>query len=92
MDWHTIQGIASLLIAAAAFYFARKNDTHDDAAQSTELIVEVRTLRRDIAELNGDIKAMRTEWRDDHDKIVSMERDLKAVWRHIDRLKEDGDA
>ena len=91
MDAGTIKeliAIASFLIAAMAFYFARKKDTHDESAQGMEVIVELRTVRRDIGELKGDVQAMRTEWREDHDKIVSMERDIKAMWRHIDKMKE----
>lgn len=85
-DLGMVQGILSLIIAIAAFYFARKKDTHDTASQSMEVIVELRTVRRDISELKTDIQAMRTEWREDHDKIVSMERDIKAMWRHIDKM------
>lgn len=85
-DLGMVQGILSLIIAIAAFYFARKKDTHDTASQSMEVIVELRTVRRDISELKTDVQAMRTEWREDHDKIVSMERDIKAMWRHIDKM------
>lgn len=85
-----IQGVLSILIAAAAFYFARKKETHDSSAQTTEVIVELRTVRRDIGELKGDVQAMRSEWREDHDKIVSMERDIKAMWRNIDKMKGAG--
>lgn len=85
-DIGMVQGILSLIIAIAAFYFARKKDTHDTASQSMEVIVELRTVRRDISELKTDVQAMRTEWREDHDKIVSMERDIKAMWKHIDKI------
>lgn len=90
MDFQAIKeltSILSFLIAAGAFYFARKKDTHDTSAQATEVIVELRTVRRDIGELKGDVQAMRVEWREDHDKIVSMERDIKAMWRNIDKMK-----
>lgn len=91
MDINTIKeviSVATFIIALAAFYFARKKETHDASAQGMEVIVELRTVRRDIGELKGDVQAMRTEWREDHDKIVSMERDIKAMWRHIDKMKE----
>ena len=92
IDWSAIQGLLSLIIAAAAFYFARKKDTHDSSAQATEVLVELRTVRRDIGELKGDVQGMRSEMRDDHDRVVSMERDIKAIWRHIDRMKgNDGE-
>lgn len=86
IDWGIAQGVLSLLIAAAAFYYARKKDTHDTSAQTTEVIVELRTVRRDIGEMKSDIQAMRQEWREDHDKLVGMERDIKAIWKNIDKI------
>lgn len=86
IEWTTVSTIVSLLIAGFAFYFARKKETHDSAAQDMEVIVELRTMRRDLGELKTDIQAMRTEWRDDHDKIVSMQRDIAAMWKHIDKI------
>ena len=86
LDWATIQGILTLLIAGAAFYFARKKDTYDAGAQVTTVIVELQTVRRDISEMKTDVAAMRQEWRDDHDKLVGMERDIKAMWKHIDKF------
>lgn len=91
MDWTTIKeliGIASFLIAASAFYFARKRDTSEASSKIAEMIVEIRTMRREIGEMKDDFSAMRKEWRDDHDKIVSIDRDIKAIWRRIDNLKE----
>lgn len=87
IDWGIAQGVLSLLIAAAAFYYARKKDTHDTSAKATEVIVELRTVRRDIGEMKSDIQAMRQEWREDHDKLVGMERDIKAIWKNIDKIK-----
>ena len=88
MEWAMIQGIISLIIAVAAFYYARKKDTHEASAQVTEMIVNLRTMTRDIGDLKTDVQAMRQEWRDDHDKLVGMERDIRAIWKHIDRINE----
>lgn len=86
MDWSMVQGVISLAIAIAAFYYARKKDTHEDSTRAADVIAEIRTMRRDIGEMKDDMRAMRKEWREDHDKIVSMERDVTAIWKHIDKI------
>lgn len=91
MDWTQmialIQGLISFAIAIAAFYYARKKDTHDNASQSMEVIVELRTLRRDVGELKGDVSAMRTEWKNDHDILIGVSREVSAMWKIIDKLQ-----
>lgn len=81
-----IQGIISLAIAVAAFYYARKKDTRETSAQGARLMVQLESISRDVEEMKNNIKEMRREWHDDHDKIVSMEQSIKALWRHIDRI------
>lgn len=91
IDVTVILGISTALFAAMSFYFARKKDHGDSTAQATTVIVELQTVRRDISEMKADVQAMRVEWRQDHDKIVGMERDLKAMWKHIDKINgKDG--
>ena len=91
MDWTEtiaiIQGVISFAIAIAAFYFARKKDTSENAAQSMELIVELRTLRRDVGELKGDVQAMRSEWKNDHDILIGVSREVSAMWKIIDKIQ-----
>lgn len=89
MDMTTVQAIISLIsvtIAVSAFYFARKKDAQDVSSQSTEMIIELRTMRRDISELKGDVSAMRTEWKEDHDLLTGLAREMGAMWKIIDRL------
>ncbi len=92
MDWTTtlpaIQSLVSFGIAIAAFYYSRKKDTHDSSAQVTEVIVELRTLRRDVGELKGDVQMMRAEWRNDHDVLVGVSKEIAAMWKIVDRLQE----
>ena len=92
MEWTMIQGLISLAVAVAAFYFARKKDTAESSAQSAKLDARLESIGKDVEEMKNNVKEMRREWHDDHDKIVSMERDIKAMWKHIDKIngKENG--
>ena len=87
MELSILLPIISAGIAGMAFYYARKKDTKEDASQSTEIMVEVRKMREDVAEIKADFKEMRNEMRADHDDIVTMKRDLSAMWERIDEIK-----
>lgn len=76
----------SLLIAAGTFYFARKKETQETSTSAAKMVTQLETISRDVEEMRSDVKEMRREWHADHDKIVSMERDIKAMWKHIDRF------
>lgn len=90
VDITILLGCTTVLFAVLTFYFSRKDKTHDSAremaSQATTVIVELQTVRRDISEMKADIQAMRIEWREDHDKLVGMERDIKAIWKQVDKI------
>ena len=80
--------IINVILAIAVFYFARKKEHTDGAEKSTEVIVELRTVRRDLSEMKGDLQAMRNEWREDHDMLIGIAREQKAMWKIIDTIKK----
>ena len=80
--------IINAVLAVAVFYFSRKKDTHESAYKSGEVITELKTVRRDIGEMKMDVQAMRKEWRDDHDALQGLIREMGAMWKIIDGLKE----
>lgn len=80
--------IINFILAVAVFYFARKKDTQESTTQSTEVLVELRTVRRDLGELKGDVQSMRQEWRKDHDTLIGIAREQQAMWKIIDSLRK----
>lgn len=82
-----VTALINVILAIAVFYFARKKETAESVSESTEVIVELRTLRRDVGELKGDVQAMRNEWREDHDALIGIVREQKAMWKIIDSMK-----
>lgn len=88
MDITVITPILSVLIAAAALYFSRRKSAQEDTAQMTEAIMKIEVIGQNVADVKADVKAIRNEMREDHDKIVDMERQVKTMWQRIDELKE----
>lgn len=84
MDFSVVSTGINLILAIAVFYFARKKDTQADTAQQMEIVVQVRGMRDDVADIKADMKAMRDDWKKDHDDIVKMKSSLEAMWKRID--------
>lgn len=88
MTWQDITPILSVVIAAAAFYFARKKDAQSDATQMAEAAVNINRMASDMADVKSDIKALREEYRADHDELVIMRGKVNALGERVDELKE----
>lgn len=87
MTWQDITPILSVLIAAAALYFARKKEAQSDTAQMTEAITKIDVISGNVSDLRADVKAMRDEYRKDHDELVLMRGKVNALGERVDELK-----
>lgn len=87
MTWQDITPILSVMIAAAAFYFARKKETQSDTAQITEAITKIDVMSASVADLRSDVKALRDEYRKDHDDLVVMRGKVDALGNRVDELR-----
>lgn len=94
LDWSIIQSVLTLIIAVAAFYFARKKDTSDVTAMQTSLIVKLDNIHTDLSEMKAEINTLKDDWRADHDRLIELTKDLKhardhmqTMWTRIDEVK-----
>lgn len=87
MTWQDFTPLVSVLIAAAALYFSRKKDAQSDTAQMTEAITKIDVMAGNVADLRADVKAMREEYRKDHDELVIMRTKVNALGERVDELK-----
>lgn len=88
IEWPFISSLITLIVAVAAFYFARKKDASDSSAQLTEMIVEMRTMRRDLSEMKEDVKGMRQDQERDRTEIIKMHSQIEKIWFYIDQFKD----
>lgn len=94
LDWGAIQSILSLIVAVAAFYFARKKDNSDIVSMQTSMMVKLESIQSDLSEMKAEINAMKDDWRADHDRLIELSKDFKhakdhmqTMWSRIDELK-----
>lgn len=63
--------------------------THDDTEQITKLSAKMEEVISGIKDIKNEIKDMKDDIRTDHDKIIVMERDIKALWKSVGVKKGD---
>ena len=85
--------IAIVSVSAAVFFGikghqrARKKDEQDEASRNTAFMIKLETLSLQMTELKAEIKAEFQMYRNDHDKIIVIERDVKTLWNAVDKIK-----
>lgn len=91
-----VGNIISLLIAAGALALSvvstLKKNTKEDSAQIAQMMTMLNGLSSDMKEIKEDFRRdlaeLKASYQQDHDRLVIVERDMKAVWRRIDEIKQ----
>lgn len=89
----------SLLISgvslALAVYFGMKNmkrnetaDAKAEASQLTTVIVKLETIGTGIARIENEITNMKSEFKEDHERLVKVEEAVKSAHRRMDTCEK----
>lgn len=92
--------IITIIISAAslvtAIYVAisnsKKNDkqeTKTDASEMTTVIVKLENIGNGITEIKSEMKTIKTDMKEDHDRIIRVEESAKQAHKRIDELQHN---
>lgn len=92
--------IITIIISAAslvtAIYVAisnsKKNDkqeTKSDASEMTTVIVKLENIGNGITEIKSEMKTIKTDMKEDHDRIIRVEESAKQAHKRIDGLQHN---
>ena len=62
---------------------ANKHNT----TELTTVIVKLETIGNGIADIKAEINGMKTEQKEDHDRLIKLEESVTTLWKRIDELK-----
>ena len=83
---------ASLLLAA---YTYLSRERKDNTTELTTVIVSLDSIKSGISDIKSEIAGLKTDQRDDHDRLIRLEASIKSAWKQINRLQggepEEGD-
>ena len=59
---------------------------HADTEQITRLTSKMEEVISGINDIKNEIRDMKEDIRQDHDKLIVLERDMKTLWNRIDNI------
>lgn len=84
--------LTSLLLAIYT-YLSKTN--RDSTTELTTVIVSLDSIKSGISDIKAEIAGLKTDQRDDHDRLIRLEASIKSAWKQINRLQggepEEGD-
>lgn len=88
-----IISLCSLILAC--YSFLSKN-AKDSTAELTTVIVKLESISSGITDIKAEIAGLKSDQRDDHDRLIKVESSLKSAWKQINKItgnppKEDED-
>lgn len=63
---------------------ANKSNT----TELTTVIVKLENIGNGIADIKAEINSMKTEQKEDHDRLIKLESSVTTLWKRMDEMKE----
>lgn len=64
---------------------------HADTEQITKLSMKMEDVISGINDIKNEIRDIKEDVRQDHDKIIVMERDIKSLWKAIGKKGDENE-
>lgn len=79
--------IISLLSLMLAVYTYLSKTNKDNTTELTTVIVKLENIGSGIADIKAEIASLKTDQKDDHDRLIKVETSLSSAWKTITDLK-----
>jgi peptidoglycan hydrolase CwlO-like protein len=97
MAWMTIEVTILLSVIAVCLtaFFGyktyirnKKQDDQAEAGQSATIMTELKNIQSGIADIKKEVQDIKTDIKEDHDRIIRQEEALKSAFERIKILEE----
>ena len=75
---------ASLILAAYTF-LSRNNK--ENTTELTTVIVKLESIGAGITDIKAEIAGLKTDQKEDHDRLIKLESSVSTMWKRVDELK-----
>lgn len=87
MNYMTIAlSLCSLLLAGYTFL---NRNTKENTTELTTVIVKLESIGNGIADIKAEINSMKTDQKEDHDRLIKVESSLSSLWKQVNEMKKD---
>jgi peptidoglycan hydrolase CwlO-like protein len=87
--------ILTFVSVAAAIYFGVKAANRDDkqdsegkAIEMAKISVKLDGISDDIHNVQAEIKEVKNQMQDDHDKLIGVDKSLKSLWSEFNKHRD----
>lgn len=80
-----IISIGTLIFSIYVYLIA---NSKTNTTELTTVIVKLENIGNGIADIKAEINSMKTEQKEDHDRLIKLESSVNTLWKRLDELKE----
>ena len=80
-----IISIGSLLFS---IYVYLTSNNKNNTTELTTVIVKLENIGNGISDIKAEINSMKTEQKEDHDRLIKLESSVTTLWKRMDEMKE----
>lgn len=79
-----ILSVASLLFAV---YSLISKNSKENTSELTTVIVKLENIGNGITDIKAEIASMKTDQKEDHDRLIKTEASLSSLWKQFNEFK-----
>ena len=80
-----IISVGTLIFSIYVYLIA---NSKTNTTELTTVIVKLENIGNGIADIKAEINSMKTEQKEDHDRLIKLESSVNTLWKRLDELKE----
>lgn len=77
--------VSSLLLALYTFL---SRNSKDNTTELTTVIVKLENIGNGVADIKAEIASMKSDQKDDHDRLIKVESSLATAWKRLDEINK----
>ena len=86
--WYTVVPIViSLATLLFSLYVYIINTNKVNTTELTTVIVKLENIGTGISDIKSEMSSIKTEQKEDHDRLITLEGSVNTMWKRVDELK-----
>lgn len=84
--------IISMATLLFSIYVYIINNNKVNTTELTTVIVKLENIGTGISDIKSEMSSIKTEQKEDHDKLISLESSVNTMWKRVDELRDTHNA
>ena len=80
--------ISAISLLFALYTFVSRN-SKENTTELTTVIVKLENIGAGITDIKSEIAGLKTDQKEDHDRLIKVETSVATMWKRVDELKSN---